>query len=182
MRTSTSLKAIVIIFLFSITPAQALDLAPQSEGPPLEVTLKWLKGKISAISETGKGEKVTNSEFAYDGKNFIFDQTYEVLGTLQRWKNVCNISDFENAGIHATDIHVRNSKSTCKRVDGIVGGSNCSDSKPQESFCYGYKSEYDWSAIIHNSDAELSEKIAKALNHAAKLINSMPKKRSDDLF
>ena len=31
-------------------------------------------------------------------------------------------------------------------------------------------------------DSELAEKIAKALNHASKLINNMPKKRNDDLF
>lgn len=187
MRTRITLKAIIIVFLFSITPVHALDLAPQEEGPSLEETLKWIKNKIDSLhgfTHWNTGGSIGHVEYT----SFDIDNDYIVTikqkvdrGDSAFGRNidmvhfVCDMKELSGANTFGgTTLDINFSKK-CKIFDGKTT----------------YTGEYGYPAnppsirsgdTIDTGDPEIASKLAKAFNHAAKLFEKMPKKRSNELF
>ena len=152
-----------------------LQLAPQSEGPSLEETSKWIKQKIDSLrgfdywNTGGCTKQVEYTSFDID-KNYIMTIRQKQSNCPNGWggteeRFVCDMKELSQADKYTTRVSVYFNKQ-CK----IYKYSG--DDKPF------YNNGHHFDA----GDSETAEKLIKAFNHAAELFKKMPKKRSDELF
>ena len=167
-----------------------LQLAPQSEGPSLEETLKWIKQKVDSLHgfnhwNTGGGvRKVDYTSFDIDS-NYIMTIKQKIAGFHRTGDPYISMKHFvcDMKGLSGVETYGRTTvdlsfHKPCKIYDGEGDGTgeHCEFCYPKEPPFLNRGHDFD------TGDPEMAEKLAKAFNHAAKLFEKMPKKRSDDLF